>query len=205
MKKLSLLIFCVLIVGCKDNHYSDKEKIIISNDGNTDIYYKNSFLRGIVKDSTAADFFDRALKQSSLSNYKKALELLELANQIKPNNTNILNALGNINADLKNFDKAYTCYEKALRIDDLDAITCLNYGLAKAKNDKFTEAISIYNKGLNLTDNDKYKSYLYYNLSRAYYHSDNSDKAESNLNRAIELVDDEILKKEMLKFKKKIN
>ncbi|WP_158848166.1 tetratricopeptide repeat protein [Algibacter sp. L1A34] len=141
MKHLYILIIFIFILSCKNDIYSDKEKIVTTKDGNTNVFYKNSFENGLIKDSIAAFDFDKGIEQSSQLNFKSSRGFYESANKLEPNNTIIINALGNVSADLKDFDKSYEYFEQSLRIDSLDAITYLNYGFSRARNDEFNKAI----------------------------------------------------------------
>lgn len=195
----------ILVLNCKNDVYSDKEKIVTTKDGNTNVFYKNSFKNGLIKDSIAAIEFDKGIEQSSHLNFKKSKEFYESANDLEPNNTIIINALGNVNADLKDFKKSYEYFEKSLRIDSLDAITYLNYGFSRARNDEFEKAIELYNQGIGLERSGEKRGYFHYNMSRAYYQLYEDDKAKFHINKSVELVNDEVLKKEILKFRETIN
>ncbi|WP_308994039.1 hypothetical protein QLS71_002460 [Mariniflexile litorale] len=192
-------------MSCKNDIYSDKEKVVTSKDGNTNVFYKNSFENGLIKDSIAALDFDKGIEQSSRLNFESARGFYESANKLEPNNTIIINALGNVSAELKDFEKSYEYFEKSLRIDKLDAITYLNYGFSRARNDEFYKAIELYKKGISLERSAEKRGYFHYNMSRAHYQLYDDENAKLHINKSIELVNDQVLKKEILKFRETIN
>ncbi|GAA3618933.1 hypothetical protein GCM10022397_01080 [Flavivirga jejuensis] len=192
-------------MNCKNDIYSDKEKIVTKKDGNTNVFYKNSFENGFIKDSIAAFDFDKGIEQSSRLNFKSSRIFYESANKREPNNTIIINALGSVSADLKDFNKSYEYFEKSLQIDSLDAITYLNYGYSRTKNNEFNKAIKLYKKGISLERNGEKRGYFHYNMSSAYYQLYDDENAKLHINKAIELVSNEVFKKEILKFREIIN
>lgn len=204
MKYIHFLIIFISILSCKNDIHSDKEKIITTNDGNTNVFYKNSFKNGLIKDSIAALNFDKGIEQSSQLNFKKSRKYYEYANQLEPNNVIIINALGNVNADLKDFKESNEYFEEALSLDSLDAITYLNYGFSRARNNEFNKAIGFYKKGIRFERNGEKRGCFYYNMSRAYYQLYDDNKAKFYIDKSIELVNDEVLKKEILKFRKTV-
>ena len=201
MKQTCILIFLISFFNCKNDVYSDKEKFITTVDGNTNVLYKNSFENGVVKDSIAAWYYDQGIELSSILKYKKAKENFENANKLEPNNISIINVLGNVCAELKEFDESNNYFEKALSLDVEYWMTYLNYGFSRARNDEYEKAIELYSKGLSFQRNGKKRGYFYYNMSRAYYQLDEVEKAKKQINKAIELVNDEYLKKEVISFR----
>ncbi|PWK16883.1 tetratricopeptide repeat protein [Xanthomarina spongicola] len=205
MQHFYILTIFIFFLSCKNDIHSDKEKIVTTKDGNTNVFYKNSFENGFIKDSIAAFDFDKGIEQGSQLNFKSSRAFFESANKQEPNNTIIINALGNVNADLKEFGKSYEYFEKSLRIDSLYAATYLNYGFSKARNDERKKAIELYKKGISLERSEEKRGYFHYNMSRAYYQLYDDENAKLHINKSIELVNDEVLKKEIIKFKEAIN
>lgn len=205
MKQLSILLIIAFTFSCNNGIYSDKEKIVRTTDGNTFVYFKNSFENGYIKDSLAALEFDKGNEQSSHENFEKAKFHYVNANKLEPNNVIIINSLGNTYAELDDFEKSYELFEKSLRIDSLDTSTYLSYGFCKAENDQFKKAIEIYNKGIDLESSGEKRGYFYYNLSKAYYNLDNYEKAKHYINKSTELVNDKVLKMEISSFRDFLN
>ncbi|MDO5981734.1 tetratricopeptide repeat protein [Flavivirga spongiicola] len=204
MKKSYILIIFITFLNCKNDVYSDKDKLIITEEGNTSLLYKNSYENGIIKDSIAGLNFDKGIEESSRLNFKKAKEYYEYANQLDPNNITIINALGSVYNHLQNFQESNEQFEKAIKLDSTDSVTYLNYGFSKASNDEFTKAIDYYKKGVSYERSGERRAYFYYNISKAYYNLNSYEKAEFYIDKSIELVNNKIIRKEILNFKKEI-
>tara|TARA_A100000171_G_scaffold51556_1_gene66245 strand:- start:110 stop:733 length:624 start_codon:yes stop_codon:yes gene_type:complete len=204
MKKIYILLITVLVFSCRSEIHSDNKKDIITEEGNTNLYYKNSFKNGVIKDSIAALNFDEANKANSLGYFDEAKELYELSNNLEPNNIVILNALGGIYNILEKPTKSSEYFKKSLKIDSLYSITYLNYGFSKSHNKEYDKAIELYEKGVSFERNGEKRGYFYYNLSRVYYKKSEYKKAKYYINKSIELVNDEIIRKQLFDFKEEL-
>lgn len=133
---------------------------------------------------------------------KKSRKYYEHANQLEPNNIIIINALGYVNADLKDFKEYFEYFEKALSLDSLDAITYLNYGFSRARNYEFKKAIEFYYNGVSLERNREKRGYLYYNMSRRIINYMKTIKEKFYIDKSVDLINDEVLKKEIMILRK---
>jgi len=201
MKNLIFAFIILTFSSCK----TDADKIISNNSGDSEIYYKDLFKNGWIKDSIASLTFDLASEQSAKNNHIKAKSLYEKADSIDPNNKIILNALGNETAELAQFEKSYEYYEKSLKIDSTYSLTYLNYGVALNKNKEFDRAIAIYNSGLNYEQDSERKGYFFYNIANVYYKMNDFSNSKIYNNKALELVKDKNAREDILELKNAIS
>jgi tetratricopeptide (TPR) repeat protein len=204
MKTIYILFISLIIFSCKSEIHSDNEKFVLTKDGNTSLFYKNSFENGAVKDSSAASKFNNANKANSLGYLEDARELYELSNHLEPNNIEILNALGGIYNVLEKPNKSNKYFQKSLLIDSLHSITYLNYGFAKSENKEYNKAIELYERGVSLESSGEKRGYFYYNMSRTFYKKSEYKRAMEYLNKSIELVNNKIIRKQLFDFKEEL-
>ena len=194
MKNLILILIIVAFISCKDK----SDRVVIRNSGDAEIlFYKN---KGFT-DSIASITFDKALDQIRNKEFKKAKKLLSKANEIEPDNKIILNGLGNVESDLKNFDKAYEYFEQALEVDNNFGITYLNYGTAFNKNSEEHKAIDILTKGVEIEKNETRKGYFYYTIADAYYDIKNYEKAYLYNTKALNIVTEPEVRKDLIELR----
>ncbi|WP_452227578.1 tetratricopeptide repeat protein [Lacinutrix sp. MEBiC02404] len=201
--KSTLKLFIILIfIGCKNDIYSDFDKLISSENGDTKIIYKNSYKNGAVKDSITGVLFDQAQVYSSKGKSRNAIKLYKKALKLEPNNIYIINVLGNSYNSLRLFKKASEYFERAIELDSEFPDTYLNYGFSKANNKEYRKAIELYNLGVGFQRSGEKKAYFYDNLSRAHYNLYEDDKAKLYNKKALELVNNEFIKNEIMNFRK---
>ncbi len=194
MRNLILILIAIAIISCKEK----SDRVVIRNSGDAEILYYNN--KGFT-DSIASITFDKALDQIQKKEFKKARKLLLKANGIEPNNIIILNGLGNIETDLKNFKKAYEYFEQAIDVDNNFGITYLNYGVAFNKNSEEKKAIEILKKGVKIEKNETLKSYFYYTIADAYYDIKEYDNADFYNNKALNIVTEPEVRKDLIELK----
>ncbi len=192
-----LIILLFTLLSCKN----DSEKVVSKQSNDASIHYKNQFKRGGIMDSIASVNFDLASEQDSKGNYKKAEKFYLKANDIEPNNKIILNALGDVSADLKNSDDCIKYFEKSLQIDSLYSITYLNFGTSYNKLLEFDKSIEILKKGIELENTTERKGYFYYNLANSYYKKENYIKSAELNNKALDIVKEQAIREDILELK----
>ena len=156
MRNLLIIFITLTFLNCK----SDSEQIISKQSKDTTFINKNQYEKGWMKDSIASVTFDLASDQYAKGNFGKAKKLYEKANKIEPNNTIVLNALGDISADLKNLNECIMYFEKSLKVDSLNTSTYMNFGTAYNKLLKFDKSIEILKKGLDFENVQERKGYF---------------------------------------------
>jgi len=98
--------------------------------------------------------FDAQLKAASLfsqvQRYDQALEFLDHAYKIKPNDFEVLTQLGNVNFDLKRYPEAEKWYQLALKIKPDDASVRTDLGLSYYFREPrdLDKAIAVYRESL---------------------------------------------------------
>ncbi|GAA4807090.1 hypothetical protein [Litoribaculum gwangyangense] len=197
MRNILLTLIILTFLNCKN----DSDKIISKNSNDTEIHYKNQYKRGWIKDSIASVTFDLASEQDAKGNYKKAKKLYKKANQIEPNNKIILNALGDVSADLKDLNESVKYFEKSLKIDSTYSITYINFGTAYNKLLKFDKSIGILKKGLEFENDHERKGYFYYNLANSYYKIKDYRTSYEFTNKALSLVKESAVREDIIELK----
>jgi tetratricopeptide (TPR) repeat protein len=197
MRNILLTLIILTFLNCKN----DSDKVISKNSKDTEIHYNNQFKKGWIKDSIASVTFDLASEQDAKGNYKKAKKLYEKADQIEPNNKIIINALGDVSADLKNLTESVKYFEKSLKIDSSYSVTYMNFGTAYNKLLEFDKSIGILKKGLEFETDPERKGYFYYNLANSYYKiKDYKTSTEFN-NMALSLVKESAVREDIIELK----
>ena len=79
------------------------------------------------------EYFAEATIELKNKNDLKALELLLIAEEYNPDNANILNNIGSVYMLLKDYEKAYIYFEKAVLLDSDKEKFIKNLNLAKRK------------------------------------------------------------------------
>lgn len=197
MRNLLITLIFFTFLSCKNN----SEKVVSKQSNDTSIHYKNQFKHDGIMDSIASINFDLASKQDSKGNYEKAKKFYLKANDIEPNNKIILNALGDVSADLKNFEDCIKYFEESLKIDSLYTITYMNFGTAYNKLLEFDKSIEILNKGLELENNTERKGYFYYNLANSYYKKEDYKKSAELNNKALGIVKESAVREDIMELK----
>jgi len=103
---------------------------------------------------------------------------------VTPNNTALLNELGNILVQHGRLQQAVVQYEKALKLQPALAITWNNLGVARTAQGKFADGESAYRRAIKL--NPAY-ALAYYNLGANLDQRGNFDQALVYYQRAIEI------------------
>lgn len=79
---------------------------------------------------SAAELYNKGMTEMMLGNAKKALSIFSSVLQEDPNHVDALIRLGNIFGRLARYTDAVSCYDRALKIDPLNALALVNKGLA---------------------------------------------------------------------------
>tara|TARA_R110001606_G_scaffold265849_2_gene414828 strand:- start:978 stop:1589 length:612 start_codon:yes stop_codon:yes gene_type:complete len=197
MKKRIFIILITITFSCKDK----VDSIIIKSEKDSSIlYYKNNG----VKDSIASIFFNFGLDEKRNGEFRKALINFQKADSIEPRNVTIVNSLGTISSDLKNSDKAYEYYYKAIEIDSTYPHTYLNLGFEYNTNKQREKAIEILKKGLSIEYNTERKGYFNYNIANALYKLGKYNESELFNNTALELVKEKEIRNEIYELRNAI-
>ena len=113
-------------------------------------------------------------KSFNEEDFDEAIENLNTAKQIAPNNYDVLRLLGVAHYGKKEYDKAIEFFDKSIEIEPTDYLAFTNYGNALLKKEKIDDAIVCYNKSLEIEKND-YDTL--YNLGIAYCKKEEYDDA----------------------------
>ena len=197
MRNLLIIFITLTFLNCK----SDSEQIISKQSKDTTFINKNQYEKGWMKDSIASVTFDLASDQYAKGNFGKAKKLYEKANKIEPNNTIVLNALGDISADLKNLNECIMYFEKSLKVDSLNTSTYMNFGTAYNKLLKFDKSIEILKKGLDFENVQERKGYFYYNLANSYYKKEDYKTSSEFTNKALKIVKESSAREDIIELK----
>jgi tetratricopeptide (TPR) repeat protein len=197
MRNLLIIFITLTFLNCK----SDSEQIISKQSKDTTFINKNQYEKGWMKDSIASVTFDLASDQYAKGNFGKAKKLYEKANKIEPNNTIVLNALGDISADLKNLNECIMYFEKSLKVDSLNTSTYMNFGTAYNKLLKFDKSIEILKKGLDFENVQERKGYFYYNLANSYYKKEDYKTSSEFTNKALKIVKEPSAREDIIELK----
>ncbi|MBD3892253.1 tetratricopeptide repeat protein [Olleya marilimosa] len=197
MRNLLIIFITLTFLNCK----SDSEQIISKQSKDTTFINKNQYEKGWMKDSIASVAFDLASDQYAKGNFGKAKKLYEKANKIEPNNTIVLNALGDISADLKNLNECIMYFEKSLKVDSLNTSTYMNFGTAYNKLLKFDKSIEILKKGLDFENVQERKGYFYYNLANSYYKKEDYKASSEFTNKALKIVKEPSVREDIIELK----
>lgn len=114
----------------------------------------------------------------------QALTLLNKANQLKQNDTDILINLGSVYSSLGYNDKAVECLEKAVALDSTNLFTFINLAKLYIELDNLQYAKSIYQKLLNA---DSTNSYYHKQLAYVYQKLKEEKKAKVHFKISIEI------------------
>ena len=201
MKKLIITSIVFVLFGCK----KDSKLIIEKPSGDASIYFREGIVEQGLMDSLSFTFFDKGAMQYLKGNYKKAKEFYKKANEIQPDNILILNVLGNVEADLDNYDRSVHYFQRSIELDSLDTNTYLNFGTAYNKLKDFDNSIAILKKGLSIETNERFIGFFYYNLANSYYKKDDYKTSYSYNEKALKLVKLEGPRKDVLQLKKALS
>jgi protein O-GlcNAc transferase len=125
-----------------------------------------------------------ALKNYQGGDLNQAKQFCKKALKIQPNNAEILNLLGVIYFELKNFDPAIQYFKKALQFNPKSADAYFNLGNALKEDGNLNEAITYYQKALNLNPN---LVGAYNNLGILYQNKQKFNEAISCYQKALQL------------------
>jgi len=199
--KIFRFILCLLILySCKGitEKREQLDDVTIRDGLNLDYYYYDN---NKIKDSVASNYFNLGLREIQKENFINAREIIQKSNNIEPNNLIILNSLGNIECRLKNFDKSYEYFNKAIQIDSFFSPTYLNLGTTLNEDFKEEKAIEIFDKGIKLKDNLVSKSEWFYSKAIAYYNLDDIEKSIEFNEKALIYVEKSELKESIMELK----
>jgi len=128
----------------------------------------------------AAEFYNQ------IQRFDGAVEFLTRANQLKPNDYNVIVQLGNSNFDADKYDEAEKWYTRALTIksDDVDVRTDLGLTFIFREPPNFDRAIQEFKRSLEKEPNH---IQTLQNLTVAYTKKGDSERAKSTLARLEQL------------------
>ena len=114
--------------------------------------------------------------------FSKSVNFLSKALEIKPNDADCWTNYGNILQELKRFDEAITCYDKALCIKQ-DAEIYYNRGSALKKLKRFEESIASYDQAIRINPDAE----IYYNRGVILQEMLRFEEAIASYDRAISI------------------
>jgi len=134
------------------------------------------------KNSEALHLF--AILRAQEESWQDALELLEKALALTPENPGLYSSLGNVLKKLGRIAEAILHYEKAINLNPTSATAHNNLGALFASRDENNAAIVHYQKALEIRPN---YSDAHYNLGLLFAKENKPDKAILRITKAIEL------------------
>ena len=138
--------------------------------------------------SIDSDHFDSLVLLSNIHaigrNFVKAKELLNKANEIKPNNLTVLNNLGTAYKELGDNKESIKFYEKVLKINSNHANANYNLGIAFHLSKELEKAKNFFKKTVEVQPN---YAMAYVNLANIYAELKQYEYALSNYKKAIEI------------------
>jgi signal transduction histidine kinase len=96
-----------------------------------------------------------------IDNLEIKLELLETAYSADEYDTVTLNSYGSALAQHKQFDRAFTLFDKSLEIDPNNTVTLNSYGSALAQHNQFDRAFTLFDKSLEIEPDNYITPFLY--------------------------------------------
>ena len=117
-------------------------------------------------------------------NYRKAKELLERADEIKPNNLSVLNNLGTAHKEMGEVKKAVSFYEKVIRLNPNHANAQFNLGTASYNLRDFKKAKFFFSKTVEIQPN---YGLAFVSLANVNVELKEYENAISNYQKAIEI------------------
>ena len=142
---------------------------------------------------TAADWFDKAQALGDGEKYtdpEKAVEYLNNAIKLKPEDALAYNNRGAAYAELGQYQRAIEDYNEAIRLKPEDALAYNNRGIAYSELGQYQRAIEDYNKAIRLKPED---ALAYNNRGLAYLIQGNSKLGCPDEQKACTLGDCKLL------------
>ncbi|MEE9354264.1 MAG: type IV pilus biogenesis/stability protein PilW [Methylococcaceae bacterium] len=131
-------------------------------------------------------YVDMGVRYMDVGKMDIALEKLEHALELNPNNGDAHNALAVFYDKINLLDKADVHFNKALRIKPNDSSIANNYGKLLCKRGDYDKAFSYINKALALPMNDR-QWYALANAGQCYQTRGDNQAAEDNYRKALSL------------------
>lgn len=189
MKLFYLYILTILLVACKTKKTN-------SNNTNSSAIAGPKFKPS--KDKAFKTHFFNALKEKSLENYDKAIELFQKCIDIKPNHASSYHEMSRIYSNEGNFILALQNAEKAYELDDKNKWYLVQLAEMQKKALQYDNVLGSYEKLVKL--DPKNLDFLI-NLSEAYMVNKKPEKAADIINKIENIVgknDELILQKKAL-------
>ncbi|WP_338430027.1 tetratricopeptide repeat protein [Synechococcus elongatus] len=120
---------------------------------------------------------EKALEYFSQGNLVKALEIIEEAGWLAPQDSDVLQLWGSLLAEADQFQDAVEAFEEALKYDREDSIVWANYGLALFKLGQSQEAELAYQKSLSCNPKNESAILNYARLLQTQYRSEEAWEA----------------------------
>ncbi len=171
---------------------------------NANFKYERGLIKEKMQDSTALDYFQRALlsepshagslykiakERLRQSKYKQAENLCQRGLKKHPQNTALRSILAQTFSASQQFEKAIPEYQKLLDSGKENEFILLKLGSAYYHTNKLPEAISVYKKSLQYEDKN---SATHFSLGKLYTRTGDLDKSETHLLMAILIKDQSV-------------
>jgi tetratricopeptide (TPR) repeat protein len=196
-KNYFVVIFIITIISCDSN----SDSVLHEIDGDLNMFFES---KNDIENSEAKTVFNKGLMFVQKENFMQADSLFFLADKLEPNNAIILNAIALNAYYLKNRDKAYDIFNQIIKLDKSFSHTYSNYAFCLNKDGDFHKAVDILNEGFKYVNNVRTRGTFYYTFSISYLELNNCKLAIENIDKAIEISDNERLLKKYRDFKEYI-
>ncbi|MFS4447397.1 tetratricopeptide repeat protein [Maribacter sp. 2307UL18-2] len=180
-----LLFLLVLLASCKDDRPrtdgNEDVEVIFHDDGRVSVYLgENNFKRDEARQLNA-----EGVGLAKDAHFQKAKHKFLLGLEIEPENSTLLNNLGNTEHELKNYHQAIIYFEHSLKVSDSSYLNAsLNLGLLYWKDYEFKKSTEILEYVL-LKSDDKYeKASAHYQLAKTYLDMNKCGKAQRSFSEA---------------------
>ncbi len=131
-------------------------------------------------------FIDKGWNAIAKGNYEEAIDILEKAKELAPNNTKVLTLLGWAYTQIGKYDDALFLYQKILTIEPENTLAMKDMGYICYKKGIYGEAIEHFARVLKINNNPTATLYTLYYMGLVYLDREMFDDAEEFLKKAIE-------------------
>jgi tetratricopeptide (TPR) repeat protein len=168
MIKIAVITVCTITISCSANRTDSS----VAENSNSIIY-----TRPIIKDSTAQNYYTKALNAAKKENAADAEYYFRKADTAENNNPIILTALGNMAYVLGDSLRSESLYLRAISIDSIYTLAYLNYAKHLKQQHQLERANIILLKAIHSNPDDYDKGRIYHDLALLNIDLNNNDSA----------------------------
>jgi tetratricopeptide (TPR) repeat protein len=187
MKFYLIIILFLALISCKSENNSKEKNYLKSNKGNIDLYIPGQKFETKKSEKLNSE----GIELSKKNEYKKAEKIFLNALKIEPNNSIILNNLGNVKKFQNEYEESVKYYEKSLLVSDsLYLNSALNIGIVSYQTEKYNKSLKLLEYVISESNNLKLTEIAYYNLVLVYLKQNECEKAKIELKKYERIFED---------------